>query len=619
VKKLFVVIILLALFIFSPIKVYSASNFSTDYSVTYNVLPSAITHVTVNAVLTNLSGEYYASSYKIQLGFKDINNLKAFDSEGQITPTIIKNPKGSSVELTFNKRSIGLSKKLDFNLSFDTNEIAQSQGNVWEINIPGLSVQNDFSSFNATVVVPSSLGKPAYIKPAVNPNIKDNKLTFNKDQLGTSGISIAFGESQIYDFNLTYHLENKNLFPIKTEIALPPKTNYQNVSYEKILPTPQNVTIDKDGNWLAEYVLSPSQNLEVLAKGKAILKLNPTIEALTTEQYNEYLKQKPYWESTNPRIKDIASKLKTPQEIYLYVVDNLNYDFSRVTERKKRLGALSVLDDPNSAVCLEFTDLFVAIARAAGIPAREINGYAFTKNTEERPLSLVEDILHAWPEYYDSKKQTWIMVDPTWENTTGGIDYFKTLDFDHFVFAIKGFDSDYPVPAGGYKTSGNKKTKDVEVSLGENFKESKSLNLSFNIPDTVYSTISMKGEIKVKNTGSVMSDSQELFIESKYLTQNKSVVLSKIPPFGYITVPVEFIKQPFLTNKTDEFKIRVGDKSLSKKVKISPIVLNIWIILEGVLIVSFCIVLSIVIAKSGRIPFLRKKQPDSLRWESKKP
>jgi len=602
-----------------PVKVHSASNFSTDYNITYNVLSSAITHVTVNATLTNLSSEYYASSYKVQMGFKDIQNLKAYDLEGQITPTVVNNNKGSSIELTFNKRSIGLGRKLDFNLSFDTNEIAQSQGKIWEINIPGLSVQNDFSSFNAEVVVPSFLGEPVYIKPHVSPKASNNKLTFTKEQLGTSGIAIAYGKSQNYNFNLTYHLENKNLFPVKTEIALPPSTNYQNVSYESINPSPKNVTIDKDGNWLAEYVLPPSQNIDIKVKGSAILFLNPKTEGITTEQYKEYLKQKPYWESTNPKIKEIASKLKTPYAIYQYVVNNLNYDFSRVTEQKKRLGALAVLNDTNSAVCLEFTDLFVAIARAAGIPAREVNGYAFTKNTKERPLSLLQDVLHAWPEYYDINKQTWVMVDPTWENTTGGIDYFNTLDFDHFVFVIKGFDSNYPVPAGGYKSSKNKNTKDVEILLGGEFKERKALSIDFDFPETVYSTIPMKGEIIIKNTGNVITDQQELFIQSSFLTKDHSIILDKIPPFGYITVPVNFINQPLLTNKLDEFKIRTGEYSLNKKVKITPILFNIWIILEGVLIVSFCIILSVIIARSGRLPFFRRKKPDSLRWESQEP
>jgi len=59
------------------------------------------------------------------------------------------------------------------------------------------------------------------------------------------------------------------------------------------------------------------------------------------------------------------------------------------------------LDNTTNAVCLEYTDLFVTLARAAGIPSRSIEGFAYTKNSRLRPLSLVDDVLHAWVQYYD--------------------------------------------------------------------------------------------------------------------------------------------------------------------------------------------------------------------------
>jgi len=605
-KFLFFFLIIFGNFIF-PIKAFAVSNFSADYNVFYNVLPSTSTHVNIDGSLTNLTGQYYASSYKIQLGFKDITNLRASDVGGTITPTVIKNIRGSSIELVFNNKVAGEGKKLTFNLSFDTSEVAQAQGEVWEINIPGLSTQNDFKSFNVYVTVPTFLGKPAYIKPSIQTAFTGNRLTFNKDDLGTSGISVAFGSSQIYDFNLKYHLENKNLFPVRTEIALPPSTNYQDVAIDYIFPRPTNVTLDKDGNWLAEYLLMPSQTSAITVRGVAKLFLNPKQEPISASAFNEFLKQQKYWESSNDRIKDIARKLKTPREIYAYVVDNLKYDFSRVTAKKPRLGALNVLDDPTSAVCLEFTDLFIALSRAAGIPAREIDGYAFTKNTNERPLSLVEDILHAWPEYYDTEKKTWIMVDPTWGNTTGGVNYFNAIDFDHFAFVLKGYSSSYPVPAGGYKLAGSKEGKDVLVSLGKKFDQTKTLKISFDIPNGIYTGIPVNGEIKVANTGNSITDLMQLKISSKLLTGERTVTLDKIPPYGYKTIPLDFIKQPILTNKKDTITIRVGGYSVSKTVKITPLFLNKWILIEGVLIVSFFVVLSLIIKRTRRIPLSGEK------------
>src|SRR5258708_23709866 len=178
-------------------------------------------------------------------------------------------------------------------------------------------------------------------------------------KLGTAVIFIAFGEYQIYSFNLTYHLENSNLFPIVTEIALPPRTNYQDISIDSINPKPKNVRIDKDGNWLASYNLSPTQKINVVVAGKAKVNLSPKIEDVSSNELAAYTRPQRYWETNDPKLKSLAGQLKTPQQIYQYVIDNLTYDFSRVTDKKPRAGALNVLQNPSSAVCLEFSDIFV--------------------------------------------------------------------------------------------------------------------------------------------------------------------------------------------------------------------------------------------------------------------
>ena len=173
-KRFLLFFLTLFIFLIFPTKSFAASNFSADYTVTYNVLQNTSTHVIIDGSLTNLTDDYYASSYKIQLGFKDITNLHATDEGGAINPIVINSTRGNSIELPFNSKITGLDKKLNFNLSFDTSEVAQAQGEVWEINIPGLSAVNDFKSFNVNVLVPSFLGKPAYIKPAVQAVVSGN-------------------------------------------------------------------------------------------------------------------------------------------------------------------------------------------------------------------------------------------------------------------------------------------------------------------------------------------------------------------------------------------------------------------------------------------------------------
>lgn len=100
-----------------------------------------------------------------------------------------------------------------------------------------------------------------------------------------------------------------------------------------------------------------------------------------------------------------------------------------------------------------------------GIPSRELNGYAFTRESNLTPLSISlrgGDLLHSWAEFYDPNFG-WVQVDPTWGNTSKA-DYFTKMDTSHFVFVTKGLDSEYPYPAGTYKIDGTEKQVEVEVA-----------------------------------------------------------------------------------------------------------------------------------------------------------
>jgi hypothetical protein len=67
--------------------------------------------------------------------------------------------------------------------------------------------------------------------------------------------------------------------------------------------------------------------------------------------------------------------------------------------------AIQVLDS-KAGDCKNFTLLFVALARASGIPAREVSGLAFVTGGKPRFAG------HAWAEIHDAHQ--WVTVDPTW-------------------------------------------------------------------------------------------------------------------------------------------------------------------------------------------------------------
>ncbi len=599
---------LFLIFLIFPKASYAADNFATSYNVTYQVQENENTKVTFDISLKNLSTNFYASSYRIQLGYKDIENASAKDSGGQILVNKTKNNKGIELSMEFNNKAVGINKVQNFSVSFETKEISKKFGNIWEVNIPGIDKQNAYQSFNTTVNVPPSFGKPTIIKPSTtDAQISTNSIKFSKKDLGNSGVSIAYGENQIYKFDLTYHLRNGNLYPVVTEIAIPSNNNYQEIKITDMNPKPLDVYIDRDGNWLAKYRLLPSEDYNVIVKGEGKINYIPKKEALNENQKNNYLKPQKYWEVNDPEVKKLAKELKTPEAIYKYVVSNLTYDSERVKETQERAGASGVLANKKSAVCLEFTDLFVALSRAAGIPARAVEGYANTSNSAKRPLSLLKDVLHSWPEYYDFKRGAWIMIDPTWENTTEGIDYFNTFDFDHFAFVIKGSDSEYPIPAGGYKIAGQKSTQDVLVETKSNFeKVLPSLSISTNFSEKYLGGLPIKGEIVIANNSGVIAPNQTVNITSNNMSPvPQNLYFDRIPPYGKKVIPVSFNSKPLLTNETDTIKISIGRSSIEKNLEVLPFYRHIFFtfILGGVITVgTFTLIISIFIYKRRRIP-----------------
>ncbi|KXK11872.1 MAG: Transglutaminase-like superfamily protein [Microgenomates bacterium OLB23] len=164
------------------------------------------------------------------------------------------------------------------------------------------------------------------------------------------------------------------------------------------------------------------------------------------------------------------------------------------------------------AVCTEFTDLFVALAREKGIYARELQGYGYSTKQNIRPLSLVTDVLHAWPEFYEPAQNTWIQVDPTWEDTSG-IDYFTGFDVNHIVFAIHGKSSTTPLPAGFYKTGA---TKDIEVTIASDKPvENPRISVQADVPQAITASSFKDAHISVRNTGNVALHNLTLQLKSK--------------------------------------------------------------------------------------------------------
>ncbi len=458
------------LLLISPKPVSAEGEFKTYLNVEYAVNEKGTTTVIQHITLENVFSTLYATSYSITLQGVKVNNPRASQDGRALKVEKTDNSGAVTIKVDFDDSVVGQGKRRVFDVSFDDDTIVTKTGEVWEVLVPKINSDTSYESYSVTLDIPKSFGNAAYMSPdpsTTNFLGNTNQYIFNGDVAAKNGVSAAFGQFQVFDFNLVYHLENPLARVASIEIAIPPDSAFQKVNYKGITPAPSEVRIDADGNWLAKYDLKPRERVDVTATGAVqLFASGRNFPRPTQSTLSSNLKPSDFWQITDPEIVSLAKRLKTPRAIYDYVSLTLSYDYSRVQPNVTRLGAIAALADPKSAICTEFTDLFIAIARAAGIPAREVNGYAYTENPQIQPISLVADVLHAWPEYWDSKNNIWVPVDPTWGSTTGGIDFYSKLDLRHFAFVVHGEDSTKPYPPGSYKLGANPQ-KDVFVSFGK--------------------------------------------------------------------------------------------------------------------------------------------------------
>lgn len=609
--KKFLFVFVLVLFVTIPYVLYpkpslAEGEFTTDFDVTYEIKETGITEVTNKITLTNVYSNMYATSYSIVLDSIAPKNARAYSAEGiaYSLNNTVENEK-TTLKITFPDTVVGKDKSRTFYVSFEESSFAIRTGEVWEISIPRISEEATFNSYYLRLLVPEKLGQEAYISPAPRERANDNGFLvykFNKTDVEKTGIVAGFGAFQVFSFNLSYHLENPLAKSATTEITLPPDTAYQKVYYDDINPRPTNMYVDSDGNWIAEYKLEARERVDVTAKGSVQIFSNfRPFSKPTQESLNENLVSKEFWDINNAEIIKLSQTLKTPRSIYDFVSTKLKYDYERVKPNVERLGGVGALSNPTSAICMEFTDLFVTLARAAGVPAREVNGFAYTENPDIQPLSLVNDVLHAWPEYYDKEKQVWIPVDPTWGSTTGGVDYFSKLDLRHFTFVVHGKDSKTPYAAGSYKLGANPQ-KDVFVTFGALPTDRNSkLNLSAK-SEIWIPFVPNKVDIYILNDGPIAVYSVLPKIYFDDIENTNSQIYEVILPFqsvkNVIDVPFSFLG----TKTPNEIKFIVnGEEVLVPSNKKQVLLYNLLFIF----ITAISILLTIVI-RLKKWKFLKK-------------
>ncbi|MDO8610600.1 MAG: transglutaminase domain-containing protein [bacterium] len=576
-KKLLIFLSLVSFFMFH-VAFVTAAEFKTDYQVEYFLSEqsqSLNSHVRFNIQVTNLRTDVYVNKFSISFPKTFIiHNIMGNDDSGPTIPKLINQPNSTQIEMEFTNPRIGRDTVNTFYLEFDQENLFKVNGNIWEVILPTIENKAD-SVYKVIVNLPNNTDKKISIaKPKpdfIINNSSGKQIIWNNPK--TKTIYAVFGDSQTYSLDLTYNITNPKLIPVFTEIALPPDTLYQKTQIISLSAKPSETYQDEDGNLLARYYLNPKENKTIFYTGLVQIfpqprqELLPSIQSDIIIQSQYLLSPQPVW---NISASSLSSVDKTAKSVYDFTVNSLHYNFERVLKPNDRLGAQNALLNPNKAVCIEFSDLFVATAREKGIYAREIEGFGFSQDQTFRPLSLVSDVLHSWPEYYDTNAKLWIPVDPTWENTSG-IDYFDSLDLNHIVFAIHGKKSEYPLPAGMYKFE---KSRDVLVK-NTNQIISSTTNIAIDssgIPKTLTDNQTYKSKLIIANLGNTYIWNSNVSISSKHLNISPMAVsIKSLAPYQHIEIPIEIYVKDKNIKTNDSILIEFpGQDLISIKINIEP-------------------------------------------------
>ena len=149
---------------------------------------------------------------------------------------------------------------------------------------------------------------------------------------------------------------------------------------------------------------------------------SPDKTPLTKEQLQQFLKATPTIQSDSPEIKEFSARIvgsetnpiKKAELLQASVFQLIGKDVNRNSNT-----ALEVLER-KAGDCTEHALLFNALARAAGIPSREVTGLMYTQSPEP------QFYWHVWNEIYDGAR--WISVDPTWDEVFVDAGHLKIAD-----------------------------------------------------------------------------------------------------------------------------------------------------------------------------------------------
>ena len=273
-----------------------------------------------------------------------------------------------------------------------------------------------------------------------------------------SAIRLEWGLPSTVRLIFNYRIKNigRSLVSnITFKTYMPPKTIFQNVKYQFSAP----ITIDEDHNAIATLQINPilpgaTETLTVVCDITPNGNMNTIIPNLGTFQaYREillknretarFISETKIWDfgdmNIQSLIKLMLNKAENPTDYMKMAFEFVNQKIKYKINNKREKASVTVRT--LSGDCSEYSDLFVALLRGGGIPAKIVHGLIV--DSSKKSLES-----HAWCEYF-SPELGWIQCDPTWG-------YLAGVCCQHLSRQREGLGTELPTYSVEYQTLDSK-------------------------------------------------------------------------------------------------------------------------------------------------------------------
>lgn len=506
IRALLITIIVFPLF---PLRV-CAADIDVSIDLTYSVNSQGIMHIKEVRTVTNKSNKFYVpatsqesfiiSTFKTR-SKTQISDLEKVSQTIRVTdlggvdlnPTVTIEEDRIEAKILFG-RDLTINQSKTFVLEYDNFELAEKNGNVWNIYVPGLpedynelvtstSGATTQTSYGLNLELDKSFGSPNFVLPEPTNTYEiteKRNYVFDPASLVKQSVWVQIGSKQYYNFTITQQTEASTSLGAKVfnnwyDLILPRDSDSgnQNVYFHSIMPSPKYVKIDEEGNVVARFTFEGTQSTAIVIKGYIVSNITEEIQEADVGQvedidlskiyasvddggltFRDLLSSQQYWEVEAAEVQQKAAELKGDETHvlqilladYNFVTERVDYDNLKTGINNQRQGALSTLKG-GSSVCMEYSDLLITLLRAQGIPTRASFGYGFDPKSE----SETEEG-HQWVEVY-MPNIGWVAIDPTWGDT--GRKSYIGGDVDHALWYVAGLNVETPSPVVRYSFSDN--------------------------------------------------------------------------------------------------------------------------------------------------------------------